>query len=130
MPGWASSSLPKTSCASTALQNRPGQKNAFFSLLLPAAPPTPIGRLYVLVWLINVGHGENGKVPVVAGIAERDADTLLQSQLVDGGLRDVEGDGHGEEDAIGEAALLYHPAQARRQLEGNCVLLAGATYLL
>ena len=61
----------------------------------------------ILVWPVDIVDGEDGEVALVAEVAEGDARTGLGTQLLDGGLVDVEGDGHAEEDAVLEAVVLY-----------------------
>ena len=61
----------------------------------------------ILVWPVDIIDGEDGEVALVAEVAEGDARAGLGTQRLDGGLVDVEGDGHAEEDAVIEAVVLY-----------------------
>lgn len=60
-----------------------------------------------LVGPVDVVDGQDGQVAVVTEIAQGDALAALEAELINGLLRQVEGDGHGEESAIGETVLLY-----------------------
>lgn len=71
------------------------------SLISSTGNPT-----HLLVRLVNVINGEDGKVAVIAEVAKRDSGSRLQRQLVDGGLVDIEGDGDAEECPISEAVFL------------------------
>jgi hypothetical protein len=59
-----------------------------------------------LVRLVDILNGQDGKVSVVTEVAECDASTVLDAELVDLGLVDIEVDGHGEEGAISETVVL------------------------
>lgn len=63
-------------------------------------------RRSLLVGLVNVLDGEDGQVAVVAEIAQGYPGAGLERELVDGGLVDVQGDGHAKERATGEPVLL------------------------
>ncbi len=69
------------------------------------------GRRILLVWLVHILDSQDGKVPVVAEVAQGHAGTGLDSQFIDRLLREVESDGHAEEDAAGEAVVLDHAAR-------------------
>lgn len=62
----------------------------------------PGGARNILVGLVDILDGQNGNVGVVAQVAEGDAGTGLDAELVDLGLADVEVDGHAHEVAIGK----------------------------
>jgi hypothetical protein len=80
----------------------------FSSLELPAyivvslSPRSLAGWLsvaepkYLLVGLVDIVNGQNGQVTVIAVVDQGNALTGAQLQVVDGLLRDIEGDGHGE----------------------------------
>jgi hypothetical protein len=59
-----------------------------------------------LVRLVDILDSQDGEVSVVTEIAECDASTVLDSELVDLGLVDIEVDGHREEGAISETVVL------------------------
>lgn len=83
-----------------------------------------LGRVDVLVGPVDVVNGQDGEVPVIAQVAQGDARAGLGAQLVDGGLVDVEGDGHAEEDAAFEAVALDDAARllARVRPGWGCVV--------
>lgn len=64
----------------------------------------------LLVGLVNVVHSQDGQIPVVTLIAQGNARTLLDANLLDRLLREIEGDRHTEEDAIGKTVLLHNTA--------------------
>jgi len=59
-----------------------------------------------LVGAVDIVNGQDGQVALVTEIAQGNAGTGLQLVLVDGLLVDIEGNGHGEDIAIGKAAVL------------------------
>lgn len=67
--------------------------------------------IYSLVGSVDVVDGQDGQVAVITEIAQGDALAGLEAELVNGLLRQVQGDGHGEEDAIGETVLLDDAAR-------------------
>lgn len=58
-----------------------------------------------LVGAVDVVDGQNGQVAVVTEVTQGDAATGLQLQSIDFLLGNVEGDGHGEDIAIGKAVV-------------------------
>jgi hypothetical protein len=66
-----------------------------------------------LVKLVHVTDGQDGKGSLVTGVTEGDASTGSQTKVVDVFLGDVEGDGHGENEAIGEAEGVTDAAEVR-----------------
>ena len=60
----------------------------------------------LLVGLVNILDRQDGERSVIAEVAQRDTGSRLDAGLVNGRLRDIESDGHGEEDARGEAIVL------------------------
>lgn len=56
----------------------------------------------LLVGLVDVVDGEDGQAAVVSQIAQSDPGAGLEAQLVNLLLVDIQGDGHGEEGAIGQ----------------------------
>jgi hypothetical protein len=62
--------------------------------------------LELLVGAVDVINGEDGKSSVVTEVTESNADTGLEAKALNVLGRDVEGDGHGEESALGLAGLL------------------------
>lgn len=87
-----------------------------------------LGGWNSLVGLVDVLNGHDRKVAVIPKIAQGDLLAGRQAKLVDLGLGQVQGDGHGEKDAIGKAVLLDDPA-ARIVLD-PLSLLNGATRTL
>ena len=73
---------------------------------LPCKRGFRLGGFHALVGPVDVVDGQDGEVAVVAQVTEGDAGAGLGAQLVDGGLVDVEGYGHAEEDAVVEAVVL------------------------
>lgn len=65
-----------------------------------------------LVRLVDILDGQDREVAVVAEIAEDDASTRLHADLVNGLLRDIEGDGHGEDIAVGKTLVLNNAAES------------------
>lgn len=59
----------------------------------------------LLVGLVDVVNGEDGQVAVVTEIAKGNSSTGLEAEIGDQFFGGVEGDGHGEEVAIGEAVV-------------------------
>jgi hypothetical protein len=59
-----------------------------------------------LVGAVDVVNGQDGQVAVITEITQGDARTSLELVLVDGLLGGVEGNGHGEDVAIGKAVVL------------------------
>lgn len=63
-------------------------------------------NVYVLVGAVDILNGENGKVAIVARVAQGDAGTRLEAEVVNLLLIDVEGDGHAEEQAASKTVVL------------------------
>lgn len=63
-------------------------------------------RVDSLVGLVDVLDGQDGQVAVIAEVSQGDPLAGLQAKLVNLGLGKIEGDGHGEKNAILEAVLL------------------------
>lgn len=61
---------------------------------------------HVLVRSVDILDSQDSKVSVVTEIAESDASTSLDTELVDLGLVNIEVDRHGEEGAISETVVL------------------------
>jgi hypothetical protein len=61
--------------------------------------------LDILVRAVYIVNSENRKVAVVTEVAEGDASGGLDADFVNGGLGDIEADGHGEEVAISETVV-------------------------
>lgn len=59
-----------------------------------------------LVGAVDIVDGQDGQVAVITEVTQGDAATGLQLQGIDFLLGDVEGNGHGEDIAIGKAAVL------------------------
>lgn len=60
----------------------------------------------LLVGLVDILNGEDSQTAVISQIAQSDLVAGLDAQLVDLLLVDIEGDGHGEEGAIGQTEVL------------------------
>lgn len=84
-------------------------------LLLPARYqrtfPCARGCRGSLVGLVDILDGHDGEVAVVTEVAEDNASTGLHTDLVNGLLRDIEGDGHGEDIAVGKTLSLNDAAR-------------------
>lgn len=61
--------------------------------------------LNVLVGLVDVIDGDDGQVAVITEIAESNPGSGLDTDAVYRLLREIEGDGHGEEGTIGETVI-------------------------
>lgn len=72
-----------------------------------AARPQLVGWGDSLIGLVNIVDGHDGKIAVVPEVPQDDLLACLQAELIDLGLGHVQGDGHGEEKAIGQAVLFY-----------------------
>jgi hypothetical protein len=59
-----------------------------------------------LVRSVDILDGQDSEVSVVTEVAEGDASTSLEAELVDLSLVDIQVDGHGEESAIGKTVVL------------------------
>lgn len=59
-----------------------------------------------LVGLVDVLDGQDGQVAVITEVSQGDPLAGLQAKFLNLGLGKVEGDGHGEKNAILEAVLL------------------------
>lgn len=62
--------------------------------------------MYSLVGAVDVINGQDGQIAVVTEVTQGNARTGLELVVVDDLLVDIEGDGHGEDVAIGKAAVL------------------------
>lgn len=60
----------------------------------------------VLVGAVDILNGEDGKVAVVARVAQGNARTSLQAEVVNLLLVDIEGDGHAKEEAASKPVVL------------------------
>jgi len=67
-----------------------------------------VNSFFDLVKGVDVLNREDGKCLVVSGIEQSEAHAMLQPEGVDLSLRDVEGDGDGEQCAICESQVLDH----------------------
>ena len=66
----------------------------------------------VLVRLVDIFHGDDRQVAVIAEVAEGDAGAVFYVEVADGVGGDVEADGHAEEVAVGQSAI-FHDAFGR-----------------
>ena len=71
-------------------------------------PAKDVLGLLGLVRPVDIVNGQNGQVPVIAEIAQRDPRTGLEVVIRDGLLRDIERDRHGEEVSIGQTDIFAH----------------------
>lgn len=62
-------------------------------------------RCNSLVGLVDILDGQDSEVAVVAEVSQSDPLTGLEAELTDLVLGQVQGDGHGKKDAIGQAVL-------------------------
>lgn len=81
--------------ASTVLQS----KSAVVVFCLNGFSNLPVG-------LVDILNSEDGQVAVVSQVAQGDAGTRLDGELIDALLGHIESDGHGEKVAIGETIVL------------------------
>jgi hypothetical protein len=95
MPGWVSSSLPKTSMASVTL--RADCQYVVRASCLKSGS---------LVGPVDILDGQDGEGAVVTEIAQGDTSTGLDAEVVDGLLGHVQVDGHAEEVAVDETVVL------------------------
>ncbi len=73
-------------------------------------------RIRSLVGLVYIFHGQDGQIAVVPLVAQRNSRALLNANLLDRVRGKIQGDGHAEESAVGQAILLNNAviAQVRR----------------
>lgn len=64
----------------------------------------------ILVRTVDIVNGQNGQVTVISEVAQGDPGTSLEVAIGNGLLRDIEGDGHGEEVSIGQTAVFADTA--------------------
>ena len=76
------------------------------SVLAPMPHGSESRHDHVLVRSVNILDSQDSKVSVVTEIAESDASTSLDTELVDLGLVNIEVDRHGEEGAVSETVVL------------------------
>ena len=65
-----------------------------------------------LVGAVDVVNGQDGQVTVITEVTQGDARTSLELVLGDGLLGGIEGNGHGEDVAIGKAVVLNDTRQS------------------
>lgn len=63
-----------------------------------------------LVGFVNILNRQDGEVAIIPEVPQGNPLTGCQAKLLDFGLGQVKGDGHGEQEAIGETVLLYDTA--------------------
>jgi hypothetical protein len=78
-------------------------------------------RLLRLVVRVDVLDGEDGENGLVPRVSESDSGARLEREVVDVGLRHVEGDGHGEEGSGGESEGVSNATATRRGEERSVV---------
>jgi hypothetical protein len=76
------------------------------SVLAPMPHGSESRHDHVLVRSVDILDSQDSKVSVVTEIAESDASTILDTELVDLGLVNIEVDRHGEEGAVSETVVL------------------------
>lgn len=76
------------------------------SVLAPMPHGSESRHDHVLVRSVDILDSQDSKVSVVTEIAESDASTSLDTELVDLGLVNIEVDRHGEEGAVSETVVL------------------------
>lgn len=72
-----------------------------------------------LIGAVNIVNGQNGQVAVVTEIAQGNAGASLELVVVDDLLGHVEGNGHGEDIAIGQTAVLANAGPVISELFGG-----------
>ena len=75
--------------------------------------------MYVLVGAVDVLNSEDGKVAVVARVAQGDARTSLEAEGINLLLVDIEGDGHAEEQAASKTVVLDDTLSGPLAIDGN-----------
>lgn len=73
-------------------------------------------KFHILVRTVDVVNGQDSKVPVISEVAQDNARTGLEAVVVDGVLRDIEGDGHGEEVSIGQAFIFANTVDDKQSV--------------
>ena len=73
-------------------------------------------KIHILVRTVDVVNGQDSKVPVISEVAQGNARTGLEAVVVDGVLRDIEGDGHGEEVSIGQAFIFANTVDDKQSV--------------
>lgn len=58
-----------------------------------------------LVRAVDIVNGEDGQIAIVSEVSRGDAGAGLELAFIDNGLGHVQGDGHGEEVAVGETDI-------------------------
>lgn len=76
------------------------------SVLAPMPHGSESRHDHVLVRSVDILDSQDSKVSVVTEIAESDASTSLDTELIDLGLVNIEVDRHGEEGAVSETVVL------------------------
>jgi hypothetical protein len=89
-----------------AAENLLGLVDPVVSVLAPMPHASESRYDHVLVRSVDILNSQDSKVSVVTEIAESDASTSLDTELVDLGLVNIEVDRHGEESAISETVVL------------------------
>lgn len=84
-----------------------GETNAGIGSMRPRSPEgQEFQEQHSLVGAVDVVNGQDGQVAVITEVTQGDARTSLELVVADGLLGGVEGDGHGEDVAIGKTAVL------------------------
>lgn len=58
-----------------------------------------------LVRAVDIVNGEDGQIAIVSEVAQGDARAGLELAVIDNSLGHIQGDGHGEEVAVGETDI-------------------------
>ena len=69
--------------------------------------------LFLLVWPVHILDCQDGEIPVVSKVTQRESCAGLDGQLIDLCLVYIEGNRHAEEQAALEPVLLDHSGNAR-----------------
>jgi hypothetical protein len=82
----------------------------FFRSIARLAPTSNLWNpgLNLLVGLVNIFNIYDGQIPIVSEITQSYSGTMLDAKGFDRSLRHIEGNGHAEKVAIGEAIVLHH----------------------
>jgi hypothetical protein len=69
-------------------------------------------EMAILVRSVDVIHSQDGQVTVIAKIPQGNSLAWLEPSLVNGLLRHIQGDGHGEKNTASKSVILDDAAKA------------------
>lgn len=73
-------------------------------------------NLHSLVWAVDVVNRQDSQVAVISEVAKCHPGTRLDVDFIEGLLRNVQSDGHGEDVAVRQAAILDDSKKEKSQL--------------